>query len=124
MVSSYLLSDSSHPLEDEVGKIIPQDAKFAGFNLLLLAPSPLPNQPLRFDAALITNHGSGGVLTSRPLSDAERIGSAVSNGVDGAGGSEWPKVKRLTQDFANVLQSITPDMKEAELTDRLFEALA
>lgn len=42
LVSSFLLSDSSSPLEDEVGKVVSSDAKFAGFNLLLLAPTPPP----------------------------------------------------------------------------------
>jgi len=55
IVSSFLLSDSSHPLEDEVGKILPQDAKFAGFNLLLLAPTIQSTNSLRFDASLVTN---------------------------------------------------------------------
>ncbi|KAF8651919.1 hypothetical protein AX16_004564 [Volvariella volvacea WC 439] len=125
LVSSFLLSDSSHPLEDEVGKIIPRDAQFAGFNLLLLAPaSQQRNEPLAFDAALITNHGSGGTLTSRPLSAAERRCGGVSNGIDGQGATEWPKVKHITHDFANVLHNLTPGMTESEIADRVFQVLA
>jgi len=128
LVSSFLLSDSPHPLEDEIGKIVPEDAKFSGFNLLLLAPSSSSSQqrqqPLRFDAALVTNHGFCGTLTSRPLSSEERGCGAISNGIDGAGGSEWPKVKHVTQDFASALQSMPRDATEAELVDRLFNVLA
>jgi hypothetical protein len=38
LVSSFLLSRSTHPLQDEIGTIVPQDASYAGFNLLLLEP--------------------------------------------------------------------------------------
>lgn len=124
MVSSFLLSDSSRPLEDEVGKIIPQDAKFAGFNLLLLAPATEADSELAFDGVFVTNNGSGGTLTTRPLTAQERPCGAFSNGIDGEGRADWPKVEHAAADFDVVLQSLTPDMKEAELTDRLFELLA
>jgi uncharacterized protein with NRDE domain len=123
IVSSFLLSDSSHPLEDEVGKILPQDAKFAGFNLLLLAPTIQSTNSLRFDASLVTNGGGGGIISSRSLSMEERSSGGFSNGVDGKGGAEWPKVQHGLQDFKTVLQTLSPDVEETELTDRLFQLL-
>ncbi|TFK34760.1 NRDE protein-domain-containing protein [Crucibulum laeve] len=124
LVSSFLLSDSFHPLEDEVGKIVPQDAKFAGFNLVLFAPLLRPDGSLYFDTLLVTNHGGGGTLTSRPLSPGERFCGGVSNGIDGAGATDWPKVKHATKDLDTILQTLTPDTTETELTDRLFELLS
>ncbi|KAF8887161.1 NRDE protein-domain-containing protein [Infundibulicybe gibba] len=124
LVSSFLLSDSSGPLEGEIGKMIPQDAKLAGFNLLLLAPSSNgPTESLSFDSILVTNHGSGGLVTSRPLSHQERLCGGISNGIDGAGGNEWPKVQHVIQRFDAVSQA-SSEMKETELTEHLFELLA
>lgn len=124
MASSFLLSESSYPLEDEVGKIIPQDAKFAGFNLLLLAPAPPQDDGfLHFDPLLVTNHGSGGIVTSRPLTSKEKFCGCVSNAVDKAN-TEWPKVQHATQAFDDVLQSLSSDTSEAELAGQLFEVLA
>lgn len=124
MTSSFLLSDSSQPLEAEVAKIVPQDAKFAGFNLLLLTPaSSYSDGSLRFDPLLVTNHGSGGTIESRPLSRAEKSCGCVSNAIDGAN-AEWPKVKHATKEFDAVLRTLSPGTTEAELTDRLFKVLA
>ncbi|KAF9451858.1 hypothetical protein P691DRAFT_806522 [Macrolepiota fuliginosa MF-IS2] len=156
LVSSFLLSDSSHPLEDEVGKIVPQDAKFAGFNLLLLAPAPLSSssapekieitegrvgerepekekalvksrkQKLAYDAIFVTNHGAGGRLNTRRLTSAERFCGCMSNGIDGQGGDEWPKVQRATRDFKEVLKSLSTDgtpRSEKELIESLFDIL-
>lgn len=124
MASSFLLSDSSHPLKDEIGKIIPQDAKFAGFNLLLFAPAFTPNEPFTYEALFVTNHGSGGTITSRPLSATEHSCGGMSNGIDGLGADQWPKVKHATCDLDAVLHSLTPESTEADLTDRLFKLLA
>lgn len=158
MVSSFLLSDSSHPLEDEVGKIVPQDAEFAGFNLLLLAPTPLPtskvplesenneaqgpeaepesakasgisrDEKLMYDAILVTNHGAGGILEARRLTSAERACGCISNGIDGQGGNEWPKVKRANKDLGEVLKTLPTDgdsfaQTESELIENLFHIL-
>lgn len=124
LTSSFLLSDSFLPLEGEVGKIIPHDSKFAGFNLLLLAPvHPCTGGPLHFDSYLVTNHGSGGAITSRPLSAREKSCGCVSNAVD-AVNAEWPKVQHATKEFDAILQTLSPDITEAELTDQLFDMLA
>jgi hypothetical protein len=161
LVSSFLLSDSSHPLEDQVGKILPQDAEFAGFNLLLLAPAPLPSskvpieseedkevqgpepepetksatasgisrdKKLTYDAILVTNHGAGGALETRRLTSAEHACGCVSNGIDGQGGNEWPKVKRASSDLGGVLQNLPTDgysfaQTEKVLIEHLFNIL-
>ncbi|KAF8626003.1 hypothetical protein AX17_006726 [Amanita inopinata Kibby_2008] len=124
LVSSFLLSDSSRPLEDELGKIILPDAKFAGFNLMLFAPLMKPDGTLYYDGLLVTNHGGGGVLTARPLSVSERYRGGISNGIDGAGATDWPKVKRATQDFDAILHGLSPGDSETELVDRLMKVLA
>ncbi|KAF8157921.1 NRDE protein-domain-containing protein [Crassisporium funariophilum] len=124
LVSSFLLSDSSHPLEDEVGKIVPEDGKYAGFNLLLLAPNLKSDGSLQYDSRWVTNHGGGGTLTSRSLASHERSCGAISNGIDGAGAELWPKVQHAISDFKSVLQAQAPDTKEAELMENLFKLLA
>ncbi|KAF8956526.1 NRDE protein-domain-containing protein [Flammula alnicola] len=123
LVSSFLLSHSSHPLEDEIGNIVPEDAQFAGFNLLLLAPTVDPNGSIQYESLFVTNHGGGGSLTSRPLSSNECSCGGLSNGVDGAEANVWPKVQHATEDFDAVLQTSTPDETEAELTEHLFQLL-
>lgn len=123
LVSSFLLSDSSSPLEDEVGKIIPRDAKFAGFNLLLLAlppPASNPTTPLTFEASFVSNNGAGGTLHTRSLDAEERSCGGFSNGIDAQGGGDWPKVKRGKEIFASIID--TP-LNEEALTARLFQLL-
>ena len=115
LVSSFLLSTSSHPLEDEVGKIVPKDSNFAGFNLLLLAPVVQSDETIKYDSLYVTNHGGGGELESRLLAPIECSCGGMSNGVDGAGASSWPKVRQATDDFASLLQSLeTPSKKESD----------
>lgn len=123
MVSSFLLSDSGTSFSDELKKFNEQDTKFAGFNLLLLSPSLHDQEKLSFDAALVTNHGAGGVITSRPLSADERKSGAMSNGIDGQGGNEWPKVQQGVQSLDNFLRELSADTNEGELTNGLFELL-
>ncbi|KAL0961516.1 hypothetical protein HGRIS_006457 [Hohenbuehelia grisea] len=125
LVSTFLLSDSSHPLEDEVEKIILRGVRYAGFNLLLLAPEsdPAAGEPLRFGASLVSNGGAGGTITSRPVTNSERICGGFSNGVDGHGGSEWPKVQHGLKAFEAAVQTQS-GADEAEVADRLFEVLA
>ncbi|KAG6813017.1 hypothetical protein H0H92_014755 [Tricholoma furcatifolium] len=113
----------SEPLEVEADKIVPHDSKFAGFNLLLFKPTAsLPDGPLQFDSVLVTNHGSGGTIQPRLLSAKERICGCVSNAIDG-GPTEWPKVRHAKQELDTVLQTLSPDVKEAELVDHLFNIL-
>ncbi|EDR12529.1 uncharacterized protein LACBIDRAFT_312042 [Laccaria bicolor S238N-H82] len=125
LTSSFLLSDSAHPLQDEVGKIVSPNAVFAGFNLLLLSPALRPDGKLSYDSLLVTNHGSGGTITSRFLSTQERSCGGVSNGVDGAGGNDWPKINHASHDLGAILRpSSTKEWTETNITDHLFEVLA
>jgi len=123
LVSSYLLSDPTCSLDDELARFNRQDAKFAGFNLLLLSPSLRHSQTLSFDAALVTNYGADGAIKSRPLSTDERLAGGMANGVDGQGGNEWPKVQHGVKSLNDCLGALPADIKEVDLTDRLFELL-
>jgi len=123
LTSSFLLSQSSHPLGDEVGKIIPGEAKYAGFNLLLLAPSSVNAESIHFDASFVTNGGGGGVITARPLSDQERHCGGISNGIDGKGASEWPKVKHGVCALSNLLSTLSPSSSEDDAVNHLFDIL-
>jgi uncharacterized protein with NRDE domain len=123
LISSYLLADPTRSLSDELRTFGQMDAKFAGFNLLLLSPLLRESHALSFDAALVTNHGAGGVIQSRSLSPGERLVGGMSNGVDGQGSQEWPKVQHGISSLNEYLATVSSDTKEAELTDRLFELL-
>jgi len=80
---------------------------------------------VRFDNVLfVTNRGSGGTLSTRPLSADERRCGGMSNGIDGAGATDWPKVKHAARDLDAILQSLNPETTDTELADRLFELLA
>lgn len=102
---------------------------YAGFNLLLLSPSHSvadtdgASPGLSFEAAYVTNLGGGKGLMSRELSDAERRCGGLSNGVDGHGAAQWPKVQHGTRLFENVLQAITPETTDMDLVERLFGLL-
>ena len=123
LTSSFLLSDEPRPLEDEVSRIVPQDANFAGFNLLLLAPDASDPDELHFHGLMVTNHGSGGTITSSALSPKEKFCGCVSNAI-GDANAEWPKVKHASQDFDGVLNTLESEMSEDELVGRLFELLS
>ncbi|KAJ3574137.1 hypothetical protein NP233_g1961 [Leucocoprinus birnbaumii] len=157
LVSSFLLSDSSSPLEDELGKVVPSDAKFAGFNLLLLAPAPPSastvlketgtlegheqgleprteearpksgDEKLSYDAILVTNHGAGGHIEARRLIPAERYCGCMSNGIDGQGGNDWPKVKRASSSLQDLLKTLptkfVTESDESQLVEKLFHIL-
>ena len=111
LVSSFLLSDPTLPLEEETTRMIAQDGKYSAFNLMFFAPRLKSDGSLTYETVLVTNAD-------------ERCCGGVSNGIDGAGATNWPKVKRVTQDFDAVLQNLPPSPSEDELVDRLMEVLA
>lgn len=128
LTSSFLLHTSSgRTLQDEVDAVVSWSEVFAGFNLLLCAPVYSADAEgmtrLSFDAAFVTNSGGGGKITARHLSDAERRCGGLSNGIDRQGASEWPKVKVGTAKLQRVLDSMTEDTTEPEITEHLFEIL-
>jgi uncharacterized protein with NRDE domain len=119
LVANFLSSDS----EEDVHSLIPCDAKYAGFNLLLLIPSARGEHDLTFDGTYVTNHGGGGTLIVRPLTDAERRCGGVSNGIDGKGAEMWPKVQHGLHSFESIMSAVLPTTPEKELADNLFELL-
>ncbi|KAG1727163.1 NRDE protein-domain-containing protein [Suillus paluster] len=120
LVASFLSSTS---LEEDVHSLIPSDAKYAGFNLLLLAPSARGEHDLSFDGTYVTNHGGGGTIVVRPLSDAERRCGGMSNGIDGKGAETWPKIQHGLHSFKAIMNAVLPSTPEKELADNLFELL-
>ena len=107
--------------------IVSKNIQFAGFNLLLLAPRHLPDghaEALSFDAAFVTNSGGGGPISARGLSDPERHCGGMSNGIDQHGASYWPKIQHGTRMFSDVLDSLTEDVTDLALSERLFDLLA
>ncbi|KAF7985959.1 hypothetical protein HWV62_43912 [Athelia sp. TMB] len=124
LVSSYLLSNSALSLDEEVKVLTEQDAKYAGFNLFLLAPLAYGGKkPLKFAASFVTNHGAGGLLESRPLTSEERSIGGMTNGIDGKDGQNWPKLQHGIQSLSACLAALPKDITEADLTTRLFELL-
>jgi len=134
LTSSFLQSDHpmpSGPLEAQVERMVPRDAQFAGFNLLLFAPSHTAQPPgegseesLQFDSLFVTNHGSGGTLSCRPLSKTEQLCGCVSNAIDGSDSKRWPKVEHATEEFDALLKTLPSDMSTIELAEMLFTTLS
>ncbi|KAH9841689.1 DUF833-domain-containing protein [Rhodofomes roseus] len=127
LASSFLLPKTpTATLRDELDKLLAENGRFAGFNLLLLAPRREHTEggrKLCFDSAFVTNSGGGGRVTARGLSDAERRCGGLSNGIDCAGANEWPKVKKGTRALQDVLETATEGISESKLVERLFELL-
>jgi len=123
LVSSFLASQLSHPSEEDITRLIPCDAKYAGFNMLLLAPSASDRAWLSFDATYVTNGGAGGPITHRPLTDAERHRGGLSNGIAGKGADEWPKLQHGLVSLQNILGTLPPNTSEDQLAEQLFELL-
>jgi len=125
LLSSFLASPPSRSLKDSVRRLIPADARYAGFNLLLLEPAsaPSPSSLFSFDALYVTNHGGGGPITYRTLTDAQRHRGALSNGIDGQGANEWPKVQHGVRALEDLLNDLPPNTSEDQLADRLFDLL-
>lgn len=109
-------------LEDDVRKIIPPDARYAGFNLMLLAVAPA-SPSVSFDALYVTNRGAGGSITYRALSDAQRHRGGLSNGIDGNGADEWPKVQHGVRALDALLDALPPHTSDDQLTEHLFDLL-
>lgn len=108
-----------------MNNLITENVSYAGFNLLLLAPTTETSEDvLSFSATYVTNSGGGGTIRARPLVISERQCGGLSNGVDGHGANEWPKIQVGTRAFQDIVQAISVDTPEDEITDKLFELLA
>ncbi|KAH7915451.1 NRDE protein-domain-containing protein [Hygrophoropsis aurantiaca] len=125
LVASFLTADSlRYPLVDNLQHLFPRDAKYAGFNLLLLAPSSThEEQGLSFDSAYVTNRGAGGNLTIHSLTDAQRRCGGISNGIDGKGADQWPKVHHGLHSLQSIIDTPPPHESEEQLAERLFALL-
>ncbi|KAI0754784.1 DUF833-domain-containing protein [Daedaleopsis nitida] len=130
LTHSFLLPKApSTTLQTEIDEFLGEnrDRAYAGFNLLLLSPSPSVGehgpQGLSFEGAFLTNSGGGGTITARMLSDEERRCGGMSNGVDHHGASEWPKVQHGTQALRTLLHSLPPHATETEVAEQLFALL-
>jgi len=127
LTSTFLLPTSpSTSFRDEIRAIVSQNAKYAGFNLLLLSPRSIGshrNRTLAFNAAFLTNSGGGGTITARDLSSEERHCGGMSNGIDSQGAGEWPKVKQGILGLQEILNTVSEDDGESELVERLFGLL-
>ena len=64
LVSSFLLSRSTHPLQDEIGTI---DTSYAGFNLLLMEPVLIEMTPAQIGSRPSTSGGAPGPGTTEVL---------------------------------------------------------
>ncbi|KAI0086943.1 DUF833-domain-containing protein [Irpex rosettiformis] len=123
LTSSFLLSDvRPQDLQTYCDEVTAHNSQYAGFNLLLLAPRPL-NPSLSHSGAHLTNHGGGGDLASRPLTDTERRYGALSNGIDGLDANEWPKVQQGLEMFEDVLDKHIRGRNIPDLVERLFHLL-
>lgn len=116
----------------------PLQPKFAGFNLLVLSPSRTEpkahsgqqkEEKVSFtynNAALVTNSGGGGAISCRLLAEHERRTGGLSNGVDGHGACDWPKVQEgqaELEELLNKLEAKENGIDEAELVDELFKIM-
>ena len=127
LVSSFLAPDAPD-WQQYATALADSDADYAGFNLLLLTPRIQAEGGLSYDAALVTNSGGGGRISSKQLDIEERRVGALSNGVEAAGGPDWPKVKKGRSDLQDILFASDAESGnmlpgEQELAERLFDLL-
>jgi uncharacterized protein with NRDE domain len=76
-----------------------------------------------FDALYVTNRGAGGPITYRALTDAQRHRGGLSNGIDGNGADDWPKVQHGVHALDALLDTLPPNTSDDQLTERLFDLL-
>ncbi|KAH7097632.1 DUF833-domain-containing protein [Auriculariales sp. MPI-PUGE-AT-0066] len=112
LASSFLLNNST-TVEEYVGALTAKSPQYAGFNLLLLSPSSASkNEALKLDVALVTNHGGGGHLSHRQLTQHEHVCGGLSNAVDGS--DNWPKVADGTHILRDLISTDFSAMSHAE----------
>jgi len=125
LVASFL-GDPCGGLASHAAALTRQNTPYAGFNLLLLEPLAPSSDALAYDARLVSNDGGGGPIRARALTDAERACGGLSNGVDGRGGDQWPKVVQGRDELGNVLDKLSrkPEVDDERLlAGRLIELL-
>ena len=140
LVSSLLLpsSSSGNSINEEIQNLLDLESRFAGFNLLVFVPHVSKSESdgswrLSYEVAKLSNNGGGNPIVSRSLTSEERKGGAMSNGIDGKGGDEWPKVRDATRSLREVLgdnfqrkegSEDSPRKSDEELAEELFGILS
>ena len=130
-----LPSSSENSVKGEIQTLLDLESRFAGFNLLVFVPRVLGSggvRSLSYEVTKLSNNGGGNPIISRPLTGEERRGGAMSNGIDGKGGDEWPKVQDATRGLREVLKDDfekTDDSdprrrSDEELVEELFGILS
>jgi uncharacterized protein with NRDE domain len=126
----HLLQDFLQPqtrdalgLPEAVNRLTGRNSEpYAGFNMLLLDPTvSVTTGSIDYVGAFVTNHGGGGVITSRPLSSPECQCGALSNGIDGRDAGAWPKVQVGLAALDAVMHR--GKMDEKDLVEELFNLL-
>lgn len=121
-MSSLLLPSpgGNNSVQDEIRHLLDLKSRFAGFNLLVFVPrisNPESGSQrsceLSYEVTKLSNNGGGNPIVSRTMTSEERKVGAMSNGVDGQGGDEWPKVVDATRSLREVLE----DNKREEDSD-------
>jgi uncharacterized protein with NRDE domain len=136
LVSSMLLPSSpGDTIKGGIQTLLDLESRFAGFNLLVFIPHVSGSEGswrLSYEVTKLSNNGGGNPIVSRDLTSEERKGGAMSNGIDGEGGDEWPKVQDATRSLREVLKddlerTDDPDSRrksDEELAEELFEILS
>ena len=130
LVSSLLLpSLPENSVEKEIQNLLNLESRFAGFNLLVFVPrAPEPGSEgswrLSYEVTKLSNNGGGNPMVSRTLTGEERKGGAMSNGIDGNGGDEWPKVQDITQSLREIIKDDLERTDDPSLHRRSDEELA
>jgi len=127
-----LPSSSGNSIKEEIQTLLDLESRFAGFNLLVFVPHVSGSEILSYEVSKVSNNGGGNPIISRPLTGEERKGGAMSNGIDGKGGDEWPKVQDamrglrevLKDDFEKADDSNPRRRSDEELAEELFGILS
>jgi hypothetical protein len=121
----------NHSIQGAIQHILGLRFVFAGFNLLVFIPhltksvsDPEETWELSYEVTKLSNNGGGNPIVSRSLTSEERKGSAMSNGIDGKGGDEWPKVKDATKCLREVLEGDAERKEGSNLSRKTDEELA
>ena len=130
-----LPSSPGNSIKQEIQSLLDLESRFAGFNLLVFTPHISESEGswrLSYEATKLSNNGGGNPIVSRSLTNEEQKGGAMSNGIDGEGGDEWPKVRDATRSLGEVLKddfgrTDNPNPRrrsDEELVEELFGILS